>query len=212
MEVDDWAPLSALQHLVFCERQAALIHVERLWADDRATAEGQVFHERVHGGGASSQPGLRIERDVSLHSESLGVRGRADLVEYHADVSVPGGFRPYPVEYKSGRPKKHGADEVQLCAQAICLEEAHALTVPQGSLYYGAVRRRVKVDFDEGLRGKTRSAAARMREIVERGEVPAARLAPKCQRCSLRDLCLPQVTQAPGSSRQYLDSLLSEGE
>jgi len=139
---DALIPLSALQHYLFCPRQCALIHVEQIWAEDGATAAGRLLHERVDAGGAETRPGVRTERGVALRSWALGVAGRADVVEY---VGKPP--RPMPVEYKRGKPKAHRADEIQLCAQAICLEEMFGVVIPEGALFYGQTRRRQRVAF-----------------------------------------------------------------
>ncbi|WBV41603.1 CRISPR-associated protein Cas4 [Pseudoroseomonas cervicalis] len=139
---DGLIPISALQHHLFCPRQAALIHVEGLWAEDSATAEGRLLHERVDAGGAETRPKVRVVRGIALRSFALGVTGKADAVELRGRPPVP-----YPVEYKRGKPKAHRADEVQLCAQAICLEEALGVSVPEGALFYGTTRRRQVVSF-----------------------------------------------------------------
>src|SRR5690242_10725899 len=137
---DGLIPISALQHYLFCPRQCALIHVERLWAEDGATAEGRILHERVDAGRPENRPGVSIGRRVQLRSLVLGVFGMADVVEFHsARKGAPP--RPFPVEYKRGKPKAHRADEVQLCAQAICLEEMFEQVVPEGALFYGETRR-----------------------------------------------------------------------
>ncbi|MDT8267268.1 CRISPR-associated protein Cas4, partial [Roseomonas sp. DSM 102946] len=137
---DGLIPLSALQHQIFCPRQCALIHVEQLWAEDGATAEGRLLHERVDAGKGETRPGLRVARGIALRSLALGVVGKADTVEFRGRPP-----QPYPVEYKRGRPKAHRADEVQLCAQAVCLEEMSGTTIPEGALFYGQTRRRVVV-------------------------------------------------------------------
>ena len=137
-EVEDaLIPLSALQHQLFCPRQCALIHVEGLWAEDGATAEGRILHERVDAGRPERRPGVRIVRGLALRSLALGVSGIADVVEFSGRPP-----RPFPVEYKRGKPKAHRADEVQLCAQAICLEEMFGGEVGEGALFYGTTRRR----------------------------------------------------------------------
>src|SRR5882724_4292817 len=123
-------PISALQHWLYCPRQCALIHVERLWSENAFTAEGRVLHERAHEGGEENRPGLHITRGISLWSERLGLSGVADVVEFRG----PDG-RPFPVEYKRGRPKPHRADEVQLCAQGLCLEEMLGVVIPEGALF-----------------------------------------------------------------------------
>ncbi len=161
---DELVPLSALQHHLFCPRQCALIHVEQVWAEDAATAEGRLLHERVDAGGAETRPGIRVERGVALRSVRLGVSGRADVVEFHGRPPVP-----FPVEYKRGKPKPHRADEVQLCAQAICLEEMSA-TGPAGALFYGTTRRcrwpstrRSALTADVAPRARDLAAGARRR-------------------------------------------------
>ena len=187
MSRSDLLPLSALQHWLFCPRQCALIHVERLWAENRFTAEGRVLHEAADRGQAESHGGKRILRSVHLASETLNVQGVADVGELI-------GGRPYPVEYKRGRPKRHRADEVQLCAQAICLEEMMRLEVPEGALFYGRTRRRKLVQLDAELRALTRDVATAANEAMATGHVPQAVYSPdRCEPCSLRDLCRPKA-------------------
>ena len=164
---DALIPLSALQHYVFCPRQCALIHVEQIWAEDGATAAGRLLHERVDAGGAETRPGVRTERSVALRSWALGVAGRADVVEY---VGKPP--RPVPVEYKRGKPKAHRADEIQLCAQAICLEEMFGVVIPEGALFYGQTRRRQRVAFDPALRQLTTDTANAARNMIAAGHTP----------------------------------------
>ena len=199
--------LSGLQHLVFCERQAALIHVERQWQEDAATAAGRVLHERADLPGKDVRPGARVERAVLLACERLGIQGRADVVEYHRDAQAPGGWRPFPVEYKRGKVKHLLADQVQLCAQALCLEEMHGLPVPDGALFYGESHRRVPVDFDAALRARTEEAARRLHELITTGVTPRVPRQPKCARCSLESLCLPDVSGTEGSAARYLARL-----
>jgi CRISPR-associated exonuclease Cas4 len=137
----------------------------------------------------------------------LGIAGRADVVEYHADPSAPGGFRPFPVEYKRGRAKHRLADEVQLCAQGLCLEEMHGMAVPRGALYYGESHRRVAVELDEDLRARTVAAANRLRGLIETRTVPRAEPGPKCRSCSLEPICLPNVTSGGAKASAYLAEL-----
>lgn len=212
-EADDFLPLSALQHLLFCERQAALIHIERVWREDGATAEGRVFHERADLPGGEVRCGVRTQRAVPLRSVRLRLHGRADVVEYHRDEansSAP--WRPFPVEYKRGRTKELLADRVQLCAQALCLEEMHGLSVARGALYYGASHRRLEVPLDEELRRATEVAARRLHELFGARLVPRAELGPKCRRCSLEPICLPAVTSGRGGEARYLARLVSSAE
>jgi CRISPR-associated exonuclease Cas4 len=214
---DSLLPLSALQHLLFCERQAALIHVEQLWAENPLTVEGRHLHERVDGAVGESRGDVRLARALPLRSLRLGLVGKADLVELHRAVEgavlpgVPGvsGFwRPFPVEYKRGRPKVHHADEVQLCAQALCLEEMLETSVPAGALFYGQTRRRKDVPFDAALRRETTEAAARLHRLFGSGITPPPVREPKCDRCSLFDLCLPAAPSH--SARRFLDLLLRQ--
>jgi CRISPR-associated exonuclease Cas4 len=206
---DDLLPISALQHLLFCERQCALIHVEQLWAENRLTVEGRQLHERADGGRPESRGGVRTARALPVRSLRLGLAGRADVVEFHAD---PGGgaARPFPVEYKRGRPKEHDADRVQLCAQALCLEEMLGSSVPAGALFYGATRRRLDVVFDAALRGVVESTAARLHALVASGVTPPAAREPKCDSCSLLDLCLPDAIGPRRSAGRQFDRLLAD--
>lgn len=195
---DALVPLSALQHFLFCPRQCALIHVERQWAEDAATAEGRLLHEKADGGRPERRPGVRIARGVALRSLALGVTGKADVVEFHGD----GG--PFPVEYKRGRPKSHRADEVQLCAQAICLEEAFGVAVAEGALFYGETRRRFSVAFDDELRRLTADVAAATRSMIAAGQTPPPVRTPGCKRCSLLSLCEPDRLENPPSVARWL--------
>lgn len=202
---DDLVPLSALQHYLFCPRQCALIHVEQMWAEDAATAEGRLLHERVDGGGGETRPGLRVERGVALRSDALGVSGRADAVEFHGRPPVP-----FPVEYKRGKPKPHRADEVQLCAQAICLEEMFGCPVPAGALFYGTTRRRTAVVFDAPLRTLTANVAAAVRATILAGQTPPPVLMPGCRRCSLQDACQPARLERPPPVARWLAAQMAD--
>ena len=196
---DELAPISALQHMLYCPRQCALIHNERQWTENRFTAEGRILHERTDAGGRERRGHVTIERSVPLRSLRLGVSGIADVVEIHDDG------RPYPVEYKRGRPKAHRADEVQLCAQAMCLEEMLAVSVPEGALFYGRNRRRKTVAFDAGLRALTERIAGDTRRMLSTGETPPPEYAAsKCDACSLEELCQPQRPRGAGAVDRWL--------
>ena len=196
---DALLPRSALQHLLFCERQCALIHVERLWAENRLTVEGRHLHERADSGRSESRPGVRIARALPIRSLRLGLVGRADVVEFH-DAGLGGARRVVPVEYKRGRPKSDDSDRVQLCAQALCLEEMLGVAIPAGALYYGQTRHRHDVAFDGTLRALVERSAARLHALVAGGVTPQAVRAPKCDGCSLLSLCLPAPPR-PRSAR-----------
>ena len=176
-----------MQHLLFCPRQCALIHIERLWADNRFTAEGNAMHERAHSGEAESRPGVRITRSLPVVSRELGISGQCDIVEFHKSGEV------VPVEYKRGKPKAHRADEVQLCAQAICLEETLHISIPLGHLFYGKTKRRTEVVFDAPLRELTKDLAAQLHELIASQKTPPAVYeSRKCDACSLIELCQPK--------------------
>lgn len=186
-------PISALQHWLFCPRQCALIHVERVWAENRFTAEGRVLHERADEGSPESRNGIRILRAVQIASETHGLHGVADVVEMRNGA-------PYPVEYKRGRPKAHDADEVQLCAQALCLEEMTAATIPEGALFYGKTRRRKVVTLDADLRTLTLRIATEARAAIDTGTLPSPVFeSRRCTACSLTDLCRPEAPRAIGN-------------
>jgi CRISPR-associated exonuclease Cas4 len=192
VDLDEPIPLSALQHAVYCMRQAALIHIERLWEENRFTAEGRVLHEVAHEPGLRRQKGLRRVTALPLASKRLNLSGVADLVEFRAG---PDGETAYPVEYKRGKAKLHRADEVQLCAQAFCLEEMTGCPVPEGALFYAETKRRLVVPFDAVLRRLTEETAAQFGELFAAGRTPPAIWrAERCRACSLIELCRPKAT------------------
>lgn len=205
----DTIPLSALQHYLYCPRQCALIHVEQAWSENRFTAEGRVLHEATSQAGAEKRRGVRTVTAMPLLSRALGVSGIADVVEMHQDEA--GAWRPFPVEYKRGKPKAHRSDEVQLCAQGIALEEMFNLTLAEGALFYGETRRRVAVPFDAGLRTVTASIAADARAMMLSGATPPAVYEKrKCGACSLIDLCRPKQLSSPGSAAAWLSRRIAE--
>ena len=218
---DDLLPLSALQHLVFCERQCALIHIEQSWADNALTVEGTHLHRRAHDGPLRRE--LRGDvltvRGLAIHSFRLGVSGIGDVVEFHRgaemrlDAALPpavalpglrGRWLPRPVEYKRGRPKPDRCDEVQLCAQAMCLEEMLAVHVAEGALFYGAPQRRHGVRFDAELRQVTEGAADRLHKLFQAGLTPGAKRQPKCRSCSLAARCRPDALSTRRVASRYV--------
>ena len=189
--------------MLYCPRQFALIHIEQQWAENQFTVEGRILHERVESGARQTQGALRVERNVPLRSFRLGVVGFADVVEVHD------GDRLYPVEYKRGRPKAHQADEVQLCAQAICLEEMLQTSVPEGALFYGKTRRRKRVDFDSQLRQLTERTAQAVQAMLAARETPEPEYAPrKCNACSLRSVCRPQQMMRPRQIASWVEKAI----
>ena len=195
-------PLSALQHHLYCPRQCALIHVEGQWGENRYTAEGRVLHQRTDEGRAEIRRGVRTVTAMPIRSARLGVSGITDVVEFHADEE---GETVFPVEYKRGRPKSHEADEVQLCAQALCLEEMLGTLIPEGALFYGQKRRRQSVVFGGELRQRTEVTARQAHALITSGRTPPPVYSAKlCQKCSLLEICQPQPLADAGSVRHWL--------
>jgi CRISPR-associated exonuclease Cas4 len=185
-EDDDFLPISGLQHLAFCPRQWALIHLEQVWAENMRTAEGRLMHERADLPGESRRGDLRTVRGMWLRSERLRLTGRADVVEFRPE--------PFPVEYKRGKSKPTDCDTVQLCAQALCLEEMLQMTIACGAIFYGNPRRRLEIVFTPELRTRTEELAATMHRLYKSRETPAATPGPYCRSCSLVHVCLPEAT------------------
>jgi len=215
---EEFLPLSALQHFLFCERQCALIHVEGMWRDNVLTAEGTLMHRRAHGADGEMRGAVRREYGVPLRSRLLGLSGVADVVEF--TVSAPNGREtgnssaidclsgvPFPVEYKRGRPKAASYDAVQLCAQAICLEEMLSVEVPCGALFYGRTRRRQEVAFDRELRELTHETAYKLHEMVEKSIIPLPIYRPHCDRCSFIAVCLPKALSGRRTVKDYIEEM-----
>lgn len=198
---DQLLPLSAIQHFLFCERQCALIHLEQVWADNRFTAEGNLLHKNAHDGPDESRPGLRITRSLNVVSHQLGLAGQCDIVEFHRDGRV------IPIEYKRGKPKAHRADEVQVAAQAIALEEMLGITIPHALIFYGKTRRRTEVSIDSPLRELCRTLAGQLHQLIDQRITPPANYeARKCDSCSLIELCQPKA--AKKSAARWLERQL----
>ncbi|MDA8168457.1 MAG: CRISPR-associated protein Cas4 [Nitrospiraceae bacterium] len=194
-------PLSALQHFAYCPRQCALIHIEQVWSENVFTAQGRIMHEKADTARYESRADIRIEYGVPMRSLRLGLIGKADVVEFHR---MEGGqWQPFPVEYKRGKPKMDDCDRVQLCAQAICLEEMLNIEIMEGSLFYGQTRRREDVFFDAGLRRETEDIARKVHELIDSGITPNAEFSKKCEQCSLLELCMPKAC-SKGTVKKYL--------
>lgn len=204
MDTPDPIALSALQHWCYCPRQCALIHVEQVFADNLHTLRGQAVHKQVDQPGVETRAGLRVERALPVWSDRLGLLGKADIVEFEADGT------PYPVEYKHGSRSKApwvaACDDLQLAAQALCLEEMSGLSVPRGALYYATSRRRREVAITSALRQRVAEVAAAVREQIDAGRVPAAVHDARCKNCSLLELCQPSLADsgALGAARARL--------
>ncbi len=224
---DDLLPISALQHLAFCERQCALIHLEGQWMESRLTAEGRQLHRKADAPGTESRGNLRISRGLPLRSLRLGLVGKADVVEFHRVRSgssapdeqftpaarlpgVAGLWRPLPVEYKRGHPKSGPEDEIQLCAQALCLEEMLGADVPEGALFYGQPWQRQSIAIGPELREETEKLVGRLHGMFDNKRTPAAVRMPKCRSCSLNEICLPQPAGRNARASGYLDRFIDE--
>lgn len=208
--------LSGLQHFAYCPRQWALIHLEQQWRENERTVDGRIFHDNAHDGLSRELRGdVLILRGLKVFSEKLEISGNCDVVEFHRDpngislVGFEGTWRPYPIEYKRGKPKENDADRLQLCAQAICMEEMLLCEIPEGSLYYGETRRREIVLLDAELREKTLRMLEYMRKYRDAGYTPKARRHKGCNACSLRDICLPALEKLSDVSA-YIQSRMED--
>ncbi|MCM1150177.1 MAG: CRISPR-associated protein Cas4 [Butyricicoccus sp.] len=213
---EDYLQLSGLQHFCFCRRQWALIHIESQWAENYRTTDGALMHENAHNQTFfESRGNLLIIRGLAVHSAHMGVSGQCDIVEFHSEpggVPLPGWvglWRPYPVEYKRGKAKDGPEDVLQLCAQAMCLEEMLCCDVPEGALYYGETRRRVKVEFTDELRRQVQDSLKEMHKLYRRSYTPKVRPTKACNACSLKDLCLPRLMRSKKVS-DYLAAAVEE--
>lgn len=218
---EDLLPISALNHLLFCERRAALIHIEQIFVENRYTLEGTAGHRKAHAEPSRGELGAtgKLVRHMWLRSEQLGLVGIADVVEFRPAVcrdAVPSAYSlksiafppassgvAYPIEYKRGRKRRWDNDDVQLCAQAMCLEEMLGVAVPAGAIFHIKSRRRREVDFDAALRAKTEQAAQRLHELVASGVTPPPVYKPRCNGCSLLQVCMPLILQEPATLRRY---------
>ncbi len=220
---EELIPLSALQHLLYCERRAALVHVEQAWADNVYTVEGSHMHDHADRSGTERRGNLILCRGLHIRSMQLGLSGRADVVEFHLitdpdssseGVCLPGYdglWVPFPVEYKRGRLRHEIGYEVQLCAQAMSLEEIfEAKGIPSGALFFGKTHRRLDVAFDSKLRELTVQSAKRLHEIIDSGTTPKAVKSAKCDKCSLVEICMPKLATRRQGARLYLQRVLSD--
>ena len=217
MNPDDYLMLSGIQHFAFCPRQWALIHVEQLWAENALTFSGKLMHDNADDPFFVEARGdILVSRSIPLVSHNLKIYGIADVVEFHRSPSGvrianrDGFWNIVPIEYKRGKKKTDDCDEVQLCCQAMCLEEMYGVEIPKGYLYYGKTRHRTEVIFDEELREHVVSLIREMYDLYEGGNTPAAELKKQCESCSIRDLCIPTISSRKKSVDRYLDSMIGE--
>ena len=197
-------PLAALQHYAFCPRQCALIHNEQAWAENFLTAQGRALHERVDGGELETRKGVRFERSVHASAEKFGISGVLDMIEHELATG-----RLKPVEYKRGKPKVGLWDKIQLCAQALCLEEMTGKTVEEGALWYQQTRHREPVVFSGSLRQETLAVIEQVRSLLESGATPPPVYGKHCKACSLVEICQPQL-MGKDRSAGYVEGLFGE--
>lgn len=213
---DDFLQLSGLQHFRFCRRRWALIHIENLWADNFRTVDGSLLHQNAHDKDFRESRGdLQITRGMKVFSATLGVSGECDVLEFRrAAAGIPlrekeGLWQPYPVEYKRGVPNERSGDALQLCGQAMCLEEMLGCSIPEGALYFGEIRRRVTIPLDEPLRQTVRTYLEEMHALYRRGYTPKVKPSRSCNACSLKDLCLPRLLRTK-SVADYLAEAMGD--
>jgi len=213
---EEYLLLSGIQHFCFCKRQWALGYIEQLWEENVLTLEGRLIHERVHEStSAETRRDKIISRGMAVSSAKLGCSGACDVVELHYDdegVTIfgrEGRFRPVPIEYKRGSPKENDADRLQLCAQAMCLEEMLLCEIQAGYLFYNEIRRREKVDFDLTLRDKVYRLFEEMHDYVKRQYTPKVKSSKSCKACSIVNLCVPKLNKGK-PVQGYIDEMLGE--
>lgn len=212
----DYLLISGLKHFAFCRRRWALVHVEQCWAENALTLDGHHMHERVHDPCFTESRGsVLLSRAMPVSSAALRLTGECDMVELRRDesgISIhgrEGRWRLYPVEYKRGKPDERGADELQLCAQAMCLEEMFVTDISEGSIYYGETRKRMPVALTEELRARVRATANEMHELFRRGYTPKAHMTKVCKSCSMIEICQPTLAKMSSAS-EYIRRMLEE--
>lgn len=203
---EDFIQISGLQHLAFCKRQWALIHIDQEWEENVFTAEGRNLHERVDEGYQEFRKGLRQYSGLYVKSLKLGIYGKTDLIEAIKSaesktndiqmLGLKGKWSLYPVEFKRGKPKSHDADLIQLCAQALCLEEMTETQIESGAVFYWQIRKRVEVEFDPALRQKTIAMIKLAHDLIKKGQIPSPEYGQHCRSCSLLEICMPRKLQA----------------
>jgi CRISPR-associated exonuclease Cas4 len=214
-ERDDYLMLSGLQHFAYCRRQWVLIHIEQQWAENERTVDGMLFHKRAHEEEMTEKRGNTIiTRGLRIHSDRLRVSGICDVVEFHKAKEgitlskYEGKWQPYPIEYKKGKEKQDDSDRLQLCGQAMCLEEMLLCEIPEGSLFYGEIRRRVPVEFTKELRGKVEEMLKEMHELWDKGYTPKVKANKGCNACSLKEICIPRLNRTK-TVKSYIDARLT---
>lgn len=213
---EDYLNIAGLQHFAFCRRQWALIHIEQQWKENLRTVEGNILHEKAHEGNLSEKRGdVIISRGMAVYSRTLGINGVCDIVELHkfsGGIKITGReglYKLFPVEYKRGNPKQDECDQLQLCAQAMCLEEMLLCEIPMAYMFYGETKHRQMVELTTYLRERVKSMLAEMHEIYKRRHTPKAKITKSCKACSLFDICMPKLFKSP-SVRQYIKNSIND--
>lgn len=216
MDTDDYLLISGIQHFYFCRRKWALIHIEQQWEENVLTIEGQILHETAHSDKTEKRKDMLIVRGMNIMSHELKMRGVCDVVEFHKHpegISLHGRkglWKPYPVEYKRGRPNETHSDQYQVCAQAMCLEEMLACKIDEASVYYGEKKRRQVVTLAEALREDLKSKVREMHDFYRKRYTPKVKKKKGCKSCSLMDICLPQLEKTREVAN-YVNLHLKEG-
>jgi CRISPR-associated exonuclease Cas4 len=216
---EEYLLLSGIQHFAFCKRQWALIHIEQQWQENLRTVEGGIFHEKAHDNTLAEKRGdLIISRGMSIFSRSLGITGTCDIVELHKSpkgINIfgrDGTYKPVPVEYKKGKPKENDSDAVQLCAQAMCLEEMLLCEIPEAFLFYGETKRRLKIILDNELRERVKTMTKEMHGLYDKRYTPKVKLFKSCKACSLTEICMPKLCKNPSVNNYIKQNLLEVEE
>jgi CRISPR-associated exonuclease Cas4 len=216
---EDFLLLSGIQHFAFCKRQWALIHIEQQWKENLRTIEGGIFHEKTHDNSIKEKRGgVIISRGMSIFSRSLGITGTCDIVELHKSsdgINIfgrDGNYKPVPVEYKRGKPKEDKSDVVQLCAQAMCLEEMLLCRIPEAFLFYGETKRRLKIILDDELREQVKKIVKEMHGLYDKRHTPKVKLSKRCKACSLSEICMPKLCKNPSAINYIKRNILEVNE
>jgi len=211
---EDYLNLAGIQHFAFCQRQWALIHIEKQWGDNLRTVEGELLHKSAHDGLSFEKRGdILVSRGIPVFSASLGINGICDVVEFHRDkdgielYGREGKYKVYPVEYKKGKPKETNIDILQLTAQAMCLEEMLCCEINEGYLYYGETRHRESVAINEAYRMEVKSVLEQMHHYYSRNHTPRVKTSSQCRSCSLHDICIPNLQRCRPVNEYIRDSI-----
>lgn len=216
---ENYLNMAGLQHFAFCRRQWALIHIEQQWQENLRTVEGQILHERAHDGRIPEKRGdIIVSRGMAVFSRALGINGVCDVVEFHKSkdgvkiVGREGLYKVFPVEYKRGKPKENDCDALQLCAQAMCLEEMLLCTIPEAYLYYGETNHRTRIELSENLRSQVVSMLKEMHALYDRRYTPKVKVSKSCNACSLKDICIPKLCRNLSVSQYIKDNIFYSGQ